>query len=62
MLVLPRLPKRRPTEASLQSYDTALKEFCGLILEINSIDLILRSAHGAVLPARAARSVEGRLQ
>ncbi|MPZ57506.1 MAG: hypothetical protein GEU91_13595 [Rhizobiales bacterium] len=35
-LVLPRLPRGRPTSATLAAYDDDLRQFCGLILEINS--------------------------
>jgi hypothetical protein len=35
-LALPRLPRGRPSNSALGSYDAELQRFCGLILEINS--------------------------
>jgi len=35
-LVLPRLPRGRPSSSALASYDAELQRFCSLILEINS--------------------------
>jgi len=35
-LVLPHLPRGRPSNSALESYDAELQRFCGLIREINS--------------------------
>ena len=35
-LVLPRLPRGRPSSSAEAAYDAELQRFCGLILEINS--------------------------
>src|SRR5262245_35673055 len=35
-LVLPRLPRGRPSSSALAAYDAELQRFCGLILKINS--------------------------
>jgi hypothetical protein len=35
-LILPRLPRGRPTSSTLAAYDDELQRFCSLILEINS--------------------------
>ena len=36
MIALPRLPRGRPSESARTAYDSEIKEFCDLILEINS--------------------------
>jgi hypothetical protein len=36
MLVLPRLPRGRPSSGTLATYDSALQAFCELVLKINS--------------------------
>jgi len=46
-LILPRLPRGRPTSSTLAAYDVELQRFCGLILEINSLISGCRPEAGA---------------
>jgi hypothetical protein len=46
IMKLPSLPRGRPSSSALAAFDAEVRTFCDLILEINSIELILGLAPG----------------